>query len=195
MRVYTRAGDDGTTALWGGRRVSKADVLVEVCGTLDEANSWLGLVRSLPLDAWSDDVLQSLQHGLLSLGAEVACGGAAAITRGVVTIEPSHVAHLEAAIVHAEQDLAPLSSLLLPGGSPTASALHVARAVMRRAERRLVGLAEVTEVRRELVAYVNRASDLLFVLARRTNHRMKVQDMGWDTGSRCNEGHGHLPSA
>jgi len=175
--------------------VSKADVLVEVCGTLDEANSWLGLVRSLPLDAWSDDVLQSLQHGLLSLGAEVACGGAAAITRGVVTIEPSHVAHLEAAIVHAEQDLAPLSSLLLPGGSPTASALHVARAVMRRAERRLVGLAEVTEVRRELVAYVNRASDLLFVLARRTNHRMKVQDMGWDTGSRCNEGHGHLPSA
>lgn len=179
MKIYTRTGDDGTTSLYGGRRVSKADGRVEAYGTVDEANSVLGMARALNLDPWSDGVVEAMQRDLFTLGAEVASGRNAASKLSMPLIGAADVARLEAAIDAAEEQLAPLTSFILPGGSPAASTLHLGRTVMRRAERSLVALAGSEEVRREVIEYVNRASDLLFVLARRANHGNGVSDVPW----------------
>jgi cob(I)alamin adenosyltransferase len=179
MKIYTRTGDDGTTSLYGGRRVSKADGRVEAYGTVDEANSVLGMARASNLDPWSDGVVEAMQRDLFTLGAEVASGRNASSKLSMPLIGAGDVARLEAAIDTAEEQLAPLTSFILPGGSPAASALHLGRTVMRRAERSLVALAGSEEVRREVIEYVNRASDLLFVLARRANHGTGVSDVPW----------------
>ncbi len=179
MKIYTRTGDDGTTSLYGGRRVSKADARVEAYGTLDEANSAVGLARSFGLDRVSDGVLEALQRDLFTIGAEVASGRNAASKLGMALVDASDVARLEAAIDQAEEHLEPLTSFILPGGTAAASALHVARTVVRRAERCLVALNNDEDVRREVIEYVNRASDLFFVLARRANHVSGVSDVRW----------------
>jgi len=179
MKIYTRTGDDGTTGLYGGRRVSKADARVDAYGTLDEANSALGLARSFGLDPESDTVLESVQRDLFTLGAEVASGRNAASKLNMPLIGEDSIKRLEAAIDHAEESLEPLTSFILPGGSLGASALHQARTVIRRAERSLVALAASEQVRTEVLEYVNRVSDLFFVLARRANHVSGVQDVRW----------------
>ena len=164
-------GDDGTTQLYGGQVVSKTDSRIEVCGTLDEASAVLGLARSFGLDPWSDEVAESIQRDLLRLGAEVACPKAEQRRRSLTVLAASDVECLERAIDQAEERLDKLSAFVLSGGSKfggstAASALHVVRTVVRRAERRLVALSAVEGVRGELLAYINRASDLLFMLGR-----------------------------
>jgi cob(I)alamin adenosyltransferase len=179
MKIYTRTGDDGTTSLYGGRRVSKAELRVCAYGTIDEANSSIGLARAYGLPPEVDRVLDTVQRDLFVIGAELASGLNAEAKLGMDLVDARDVERLEQAIDAAEQGLAPLRTFILPGGSLGASALHLARTVARRAERELVRLREQAPVRPEVVAYVNRLSDLLFVLARRANSAQGVSDVPW----------------
>lgn len=182
VRIYTRTGDDGDTSLYGGQRVRKDDVRVAACGTIDELNAVLGVVRAaaagMPnLATDVDSFLSELQHRLFNLGAELATPqpqlGAAD------QIEDADVAALEAAIDRWEKELTPLKEFILPGGCAAAAQAHLARCVCRRAERLIVRLAAAESIRSELCRYVNRLSDALFVLARTLNHASGVSDTTW----------------
>jgi cob(I)alamin adenosyltransferase len=189
MKIYTRTGDDGDTGLFGGARVSKASLRVEAYGTIDEANAVIGRARvwlsthagGVSPAAEIDAVLAPIQSELFTLGAELATvpekDAAAALKMAL--IEASDCERLERAIDAAEEGLPALRNFVLPGGTAAAGELHVARCVVRRAERLLVALAAEEPVRRELVVYVNRLSDLLFTLARRANHLAGVADVPW----------------
>jgi len=177
MKIYTKTGDDGTTGLFGGARVSKGAALVEAYGTIDELNACVGVARATKLEAFSDDVLSRVQSDLFTLGAEVACVPGQQEKLKMTLIADSDCERLEHAIDEAEKGLAPLKNFVLPGGSPQAASLHFARCVARRAERLLVRLE--TPARSTLVVYLNRLSDLLFTLARRANHVAGVEDVPW----------------
>jgi cob(I)alamin adenosyltransferase len=184
VKIYTKTGDAGDTGLFGGQRVSKASVRVEAYGVVDELNSVLGVVRSEgALDPERDALLGAIQSRLFDLGAELANPKGKDL--GIPLVDDADVALLEGAIDAAEAELPPLRTFVLPGGARAASLLHVARTVCRRAERRLVALAEheAGAVRPELIRYLNRLSDLLFVLARFANHRAGIPDVPW-TGRR-----------
>ena len=169
MSIYTRTGDQGETDLLGGARVPKDAVRPEVCGTLDELNALLGLARSYPLSESVQSLAGRLQSDLFRVGAEVTAADPGALA--AARIAPADVADLERAIDQCEAQLPPLRSFILPGGGQPAGVMHLARAVCRRAERRLVTLARrnPAAVSADLLAYVNRLSDLLFVLARTVN--------------------------
>jgi cob(I)alamin adenosyltransferase len=171
-RIYTRQGDGGTTRLLGGERVSKADERVEACGTIDELNSQIGLVRTTVADPWIDGILEKVQNLLIELGSELASpeAGESAI------IVDEDVVEIEDAIDKASAACPPLCAFILPGGSASAAHLHVARAVCRRTERRLAALSVSSTVRPTAQAFVNRLSDLLFALARLANVRSGVPD-------------------
>jgi cob(I)alamin adenosyltransferase len=168
MKIYTRTGDSGETGLFGGRRVAKDEPRIEVCGTIDELNCVLGLVRAEQPAEPIDALLERIQHELFEIGAEVAGAESAADT--------GHVKTLEDAIDRFDAPLEPLEGFILPGGGRTAAGLHLARAVCRRAERRLVTLIRQCEQDHDpnrkispvATAYLNRLGDLLFVLARAT---------------------------
>lgn len=171
MKIYTRGGDLGETELFGGPRVAKDTPQVEVCGTVDELNSLLGLVRAEPLPEDIDRLLQRLQHELFMMLGELAVSPMVASEMSGSTsprLEPSHVKAMEDAIDRYEATLPPLGGFVLPAGSRSAAGLHVARTVCRRAERRLVTLSRQDDanVPTTLMAYLNRLSDLLFVLSR-----------------------------
>jgi cob(I)alamin adenosyltransferase len=183
-RIYTRTGDTGDTALFGSGRVRKDDLRVEAFGTIDELNAALGLARAelarggaAPVDL--DRLLASLQNRLFDLGAELASRTVPDPASRAHLVSDEHVADLEAAIDRHEALLEPLRAFVLPGGAPAAAALHVARCVCRRAERRIVHLAAEQPVRGEVLRYVNRLSDLLFVLARAVNRANRVPDVTW----------------
>jgi cob(I)alamin adenosyltransferase len=183
-KIYTRTGDSGETGLLGGERVRKDDLRIETIGCIDETNAALGLAR-LELSRSGiapegvDAELARAQHTLFNLGAELAARSPTpAPVRGVTD---THITGLEAAIDHNEADLEPLRAFILPGGAAAAAQLHVARCVCRRAERRLVQLAAAEQVRPELVQYLNRLSDLLFVLARTVNKANRLPDVHWQT--------------
>lgn len=179
MRIYTRTGDDGTTGLFGGARVEKDDARVEAFGTVDELNSVIGAARAAGL---SDDVDQSLgriQDELFHLGAELACVSGKESKLGIPLLNSDSVARLERTIDLAEADLAPLTQFLLPGGSPGAALLHLARTVCRRAERRVLAASRLSPVSPVVFVYLNRLADLLFVLARRANHAAGLADVKW----------------
>lgn len=177
MKIYTKTGDDGTTGLFGGDRVSKGSEIVEAYGTIDELNATIGVARATKLDAFTDGVLSQVQSDLFTLGAEVACVPGEEDKMKMKLIEFADAHRLERAIDEAEKDLAPLKNFVLPAGTPQAAALHFARTVARRAERMLVRVA--VDERKQLVVYLNRLSDLLFVLARRANHSAGVEDVPW----------------
>jgi cob(I)alamin adenosyltransferase len=179
MKIYTRTGDDGTTGLFGGVRLAKHDDRVEAYGTIDELNSVLGQVRSLEIDRVIDVPLGSIQSELFVIGAEVACVSGKESTLGLRLVDERSIARLESWIDDAEQQLPSLTSFILPGGHPVSCGLHVARTVARRAERALLRAGEHAPVRREIVVYLNRLSDLLFVLARRANQLAGVGDVMW----------------
>lgn len=179
MKIYTRTGDDGSTSLYGGSRVSKGDPRVAAYGTIDETNSALGVARAQGLPPEVDEVLARVQQDLFVLGAELASGRNAQAKLGMDLIGQHDVARLEGEIDKAEAGLEPLRTFILPGGTAGAAALHLARTVARRAERELVYLREQAPVRPEVVAYANRLSDLLFVLARRVNHEQATDDVPW----------------
>jgi cob(I)alamin adenosyltransferase len=185
-KIYTRTGDEGETSLLGGRRVRKDDLRIEAIGSVDEVNASLGMVRvelarSDVASANLDQEIGEIQHRLFDLGAELAATSASEVRAG--TLGEAHVAHLESLIDHYEMQLEPLRAFILPGGSPAASQLHVARCDCRSSERRLVQLAGVESVRGEVLQYVNRLSDLLFVLARAVNRANRVPDVIWEQGT------------
>lgn len=177
MKIYTKTGDDGTTGLFGGARVSKGDAIVEAYGTVDELNAVIGIARATGLDPFADQVLARVQSDLFTLGAEVACVPGEEHKLKMDLIEQADGARLEQAIDQAEKDLPPLKNFVLPGGSPQAAALHLARTVARRAERVLIRVPP--DERAEVLIYLNRLSDLLFVLARRANKLAGVEDTPW----------------
>jgi cob(I)alamin adenosyltransferase len=178
MKIYTKTGDDGTTGLFGGGRVAKASARVEAYGTVDELNATIGVARATSLDAESDAVLAQVQVDLFTLGAELACVPGKEAKLNLPLLGDADAERLEKAIDHAEGHVPPLTSFVLPGGSAQAAALHLARTVCRRAERAVLALSDA-EPRREIVIYLNRLSDLLFVLARRGNVEAKVADVPW----------------
>lgn len=194
MKIYTRTGDAGQTALFGGGRVSKDHPRVRACGTVDELNACLG--RSLPSlgDPGLEDRLSRVQHDLFTLGAHLASppsdGGGS--HHRLPPLPEARPAEMEAWIDEAEEGLEPLTEFILPGGSPGARELHVCRTVCRRAERAVVHL-ERSESREEgrggasavafAIRYLNRLSDLLFVLARLENRRAGIPDVTWERPS------------
>jgi cob(I)alamin adenosyltransferase len=178
VALYTRTGDDGETSLLGGRRVSKADARVDAYGEVDELNAWLGLVRAAGLDADLDEALIRIQRDLFALGAWLADPDAAVVGRVVKTsLGDTDVVRLEARFDRVEAETPPLRRFVLAGGAPPGAALHVARTVCRRAERRLVALDPRPDA--VLLRYVNRLSDLLFALARVVNYRGRAPELEW----------------
>lgn len=176
MKIYTKTGDAGETGLFGGPRVSKDHARIEAFGTVDELNSHLGIVRTLPAAGEFDSLLRSIQCELFDLGAQLATPGA---SDERITVQ--HVETLERAIDRYESELEPLKCFILPTGTPLAAELHVARTVCRRAERRVVTLASRVEttIPANAIEYLNRLGDLLFVLGRVANHREGVADDPW----------------
>jgi cob(I)alamin adenosyltransferase len=180
-KIYTRVGDRGETALFGGGRVRKDHLRVEAMGAVDELNAAVGVVR-MELERGTashgfDDLLSQIQHRLFDLGAELATAEPDA--HSTSRIRDKHVAELESEIDRYDAGLEPLRAFILPGGGPAAAQLHLARCICRRAERRLVALAATAPIRGELVRFVNRLSDLLFVLARAANRVEGVPDVIW----------------
>jgi len=180
-RIYTRGGDSGETSLVGGRRVAKHDLRVEAYGTVDEANAVLGLAR---LRAKGDlaAMLARIQNDLFDLGADLATPRGGAKDKGALRIVASQVKRLEREIDGCNAKLKPLNSFVLPGGSELAAALHLARTVVRRAERHAVALARREAINPEALKYLNRLSDHLFVLARFANAKGK-KDLLWKPGA------------
>jgi cob(I)alamin adenosyltransferase len=178
-KIYTRVGDDGTTGLLANRRVSKDDARIEAYGTVDELNAVLGVVCASGLDGPAVALVTQLQDELFCVGAALADPDPDGRFQRVIT--PEMVARLEALIDEHEAQLPPLRQFILPGGAPAAAQIHFARTVCRRAERAVVRLmhGDGEHVPQPLLAYLNRLSDLLFVLARAVNQRAGVADVPW----------------
>ena len=178
MKIYTRTGDTGETSLFDGTRARKDDARVDAYGEVDELNAWLGFARASGLDPKLDGELLQIQRDLFALGAQLADPAdklAPRVTKAVVG--DADVVRLEQLIDRLDEELTPLRRFILAGGTPAGAALHVARTVCRRAERRMVALDPPIDP--VLLRYVNRLSDLLFVLARVVNHRGGVPETEW----------------
>lgn len=171
-RITTRGGDKGKTSLANARRVPKDSLRIEAMGAVDEANAALGLLQNaFAADQAAAAFVRGLENDLFDLGADLAFPETAGDTKPRIRLRDAQVAALEAAIAERNRDLAPLRSFILPGGSAVAAAAHLARAVVRRAERRVVALAAAEPLNPTILRYLNRLSDLLFVLARQDNER------------------------
>lgn len=179
-KVYTRAGDKGQTSLVGGARVSKASPRVDAYGDVDELNSVIGLARAASSDPEIDEVLGMIQNDLFTLGADLASPSEIEVPR----INDSFVAELEGLADRFLAELEPLKEFILPGGSEAGATLHLARTVARRAERRAVALSETEQLNAQAIVYLNRLSDLLFILARVVNHRASVPEKMTDFSKR-----------
>jgi cob(I)alamin adenosyltransferase len=178
MKIYTRTGDDGTTGLLGAARVPKHDARVESYGTVDELNAALGVAITLDPQRWLADDLMAVQSALFRVGAELATADARAL-QSIARITDDDVVALERSIDRLDADLPTLTKFVLPGGSPLAAQMHLARTVCRRAERRVTALAENAGDLTRIVQYLNRLADLLFVMARHANHRAGVAETTW----------------
>jgi cob(I)alamin adenosyltransferase len=181
MKIYTRTGDDGTTGLFGGVRARKDAPRVEAYGTVDELNAVLGTAVAAAGSAAIGSVIAGLQADLFALGADLATppGSKAKVRR----FAPADAERLEELIDNAEAELLPLAAFILPTGTPRAAALHHARTICRRAERLVVPLMAEDEVGDAVLVYLNRLSDLLFVLARQENDEAGVGDTEWHPGA------------
>jgi cob(I)alamin adenosyltransferase len=178
MKLYTKTGDDGTTGLFGGGRVKKASLRVEAYGTVDETNAVVGVARATGLAPVIDTVLERVQEDLFTLGAELACVPGRESKLHMTPLGEVDIQRLEVAIDEADAACESLKAFVLPGGSPQAAALHLARTVCRRAERATLAVDD-GPVRGDVVVYLNRLSDLLFALARRANVIANVSDVPW----------------
>jgi cob(I)alamin adenosyltransferase len=178
-KIYTKTGDSGTTGLLGGGRASKDDLRIDAYGTVDELNAAIGLVRASGLDTETDSLLARIQDDLFAVGSALADPNPTGPFHGA--IDADHTIRLEAAIDKIEAELPPLTRFILPGGTIAAAQVQLARAICRRAERLTVKLAcqQDQHVSEFLVVYLNRLSDLLFVVSRRLNHRAGVPDTTW----------------
>jgi cob(I)alamin adenosyltransferase len=179
MKIYTKTGDSGETSLFDNTRVSKADARVDAYGEVDEVNACLGAALAAGVDGDIAAELESIQKDLFALGARLADPSARIAARVTkAAIAAADVERLEQTIDRLESELPPLRKFILPGGSPSGSLLHLARTVSRRAERRVIALGpDATEP--IIIVYLNRLSDLLFVMARAVNHRAKAPEIEW----------------
>jgi len=175
MKIYTRTGDQGQTSLFGGTRVAKNDPRIESYGTVDELSSHIGVARASSLPAETDAELERVQSDLFEIGAHLASPGTSRFTG----VESNRIEDLERAIDAMEQELAPLTTFILPEGALGAAQLHVARTVCRRAERGVVGLRDESPATQSTITYLNRLSDYLFVAARFANLQAGVADVPW----------------
>jgi cob(I)alamin adenosyltransferase len=178
-KIYTRRGDDGSTGLFGGPRVRKDDLRVVAYGDVDELNSALGMAREELAEGDLRSLIDSFQSELFDLGAELATPDAAQAPKEVPRVSAQSVARLEREIDRLTEELPPMKNFILPGGSRPGAALHFCRTVCRRAERKVVELAESAPVSAEALAYLNRLSDLLFVMARAANLRAGGREIPW----------------
>jgi cob(I)alamin adenosyltransferase len=178
MKIYTKTGDTGETGLWGGLRVAKDALRVHAYGTIDECNAAIGVARASGMDAELDAMLAQIQDQLFVVGADLATPGEAS---GIPRVGEAAVTFLETTIDDLEAELAPLKQFIHPGGQLAAAQLHLARTICRRAERWVVSLAREEPLNPHVLTYLNRLSDLLFVLARAANARAGVADVPWNS--------------
>ena len=181
MKIYTRTGDEGETALFGGGRVSKDHPRVAAYGDVDELSSVLGVVRATEPTEFFDPLLQSIQRDLFSIGGHLATPDPARVAKALekAALSAERVSEFERVIDEADRELPPLRAFVLPAGTQKSAVLHLARTVCRRAERRVVHLGQESDVPSLFLVYLNRLSDLLFTLARLANHRAGVGDVTW----------------
>lgn len=182
-RIYTRTGDDGTTGLGSGERVSKSAPRIEAYGLIDELNAQIGVVLAADPAGELIEPLRRIQHELLHAGAELCVPDSAGSKKPGPRIEQQHVAGLEQLIDQLSATLPPLRNFILPGGSVAAAHLHVARTICRRAERATIRLAQEEPIGAHPIPYLNRLSDLLFVMARYQNKAAGVDDTVWESGA------------
>jgi len=179
MKIYTRTGDDGTTGLIGGSRVKKYDIRLEAYGTVDELNSYIGVVRSLQPDEHSDQVLEKIQNKLFVIGAHLATDNSITLIKKQMPVGQTDILMLEQEMDEMNELLPELRNFILPGGCQATSFCHVARTVCRRAERLIVELSDKAEVETDLIIYINRLSDYLFVLSRKISIDLKATEILW----------------
>ena len=181
MKIYTKTGDAGETGLFGGGRVGKDHPRVEAYGDVDELNATLGLVRAMEPMPRIDEVIVPIQRDLFSIGALLATPDREKMKASLekARIDDARIRDLEVAIDQCEAELEPLRSFIVPGGTAKAAALHVARTVCRRAERRVVAVQHTEELPPIVVVFLNRVSDLLFMLARVANKRAGAGEVSW----------------
>jgi cob(I)alamin adenosyltransferase len=176
VKIYTKTGDDGTTGLVGGKRVKKSNPRIIAYGAVDELNSAIGIVLSTALDSDIDEVLTTIQNHLFVVGADLANpnlnDSSSRVTCEMVTFLEKHIDRLE-------NDLSPITYFILPGGHLMASQIHLARSICRRAETSIVELLESEQINKTCQIYMNRLSDLLFVIARSINKRKNIKDIAW----------------
>lgn len=178
MKVYTKTGDKGTTALFGGKRVKKHDLRIEAYGTVDELNSYIGLIRDQDIDKRSFDTLIEVQDRLFTLGSILATEPGNTKVK-VPQLEEKDVAFLEQEIDWMNETLPEMRFFVLPGGHTTVSYAHVARCVCRRAERLVINLSEEEEVNKLTYKYLNRLSDYIFVLSRKFTQDLNANEIAW----------------
>lgn len=176
LKIYTKTGDDGTTGLQGGRRVSKSDLRIQAYGAVDEINSVLGIVLTHELDQDMKSLLTQIQNELFTAGSDLSNPD---LFNQKNRVSESMIANLESHIDKFESELAPLTNFILPGGNTVAAFLHLARTTTRRAETILVELAKKEQINQSCQKYLNRLSDLLFVMARLANKRTNTPDVIW----------------
>ncbi len=185
MKIYTKTGDAGTTALFGGSRVPKHNIRIESYGTVDELNSYLGLVRTQDIDPRSKEIIIYIQDRLFTLGAILATDPARAVLKSgkerlnIPRIEEEDITLLETEMDRMNDDLPPMTHFILPGGNTTVSYCHIARTVCRRAERRVTLLNENEPIDKLVIKYLNRLSDYLFVLARKLSNDTNAEETQW----------------
>jgi cob(I)alamin adenosyltransferase len=179
IKIYTKTGDDGTTGLLGGSRIEKYNVRLEAYGTIDELNSVLGVLRTLNIPEDLSDIIIYVQNTLFNIGSRLASDEHGDSFTSSLALSDKHIAFIETAIDRMEDELPELKNFIIPGGDPAAANCHVARTICRRAERRIVEFSGQNKVQPEIIKFINRLSDLLFVMARKLNFVNNVQEMRW----------------
>jgi len=185
MKIYTKTGDKGTTALFGGTRVSKHHIRIDSYGTIDELNAWLGLIRDQKIDSHSKKLLAIIQDKLFTIGAILATDPEKALLKSgkerlnIPKINASDIELLEKEMDAMNESLPPMTHFILPGGHTTVSYCHIARTVCRRAERMATQLFEKEPFDENVLSYINRLSDYLFVLARKLSKDLKADEIKW----------------
>jgi cob(I)alamin adenosyltransferase len=177
MKIYTKTGDKGETGLYGGERVAKDSLRVSAYGTVDEANSAIGIARAHLSDEEIDKDLAHLQNALFDVGADLATPNDSKYRKNVSPIDEQDVDYLEQLIDR--YDNTPLTNFILPGGHPSSAALHLARTIARRAEREVITLKREEQINEHVAVFLNRLSDLLFVMARVVNARVGISEVKW----------------
>ena len=178
MKIYTKTGDKGTTSLFGGKRVSKKDIQIEAYGTVDELNAFIGLLIAQIEDKAAQNTLKTTQSTLFDIGSHLSSDGTADKFLPEIHIESNTM--LEKEMDRYEQELTALKSFILPGGNETISLAHICRTICRRAERRVVSLADEMTVNTAIVIYLNRLSDYFFVLARKIAAMDGIDEVKWN---------------